>query len=109
MAGVDERRGIWECAVCGRDNPERQSACILCETPRGGAAGYEVDEREEARAIELIHAAELEFSRQLGQPISLRIFGRPQPTTVAEAEALIAETRAQILEQEEPSSGIEDR
>ena len=109
MAGVDERRGVWECTVCGRDNPERNSACILCETPRGGVE-QEVDEREEARAIELLHAAELEFSRQLGEPISLRIFGRPRPTTVAEAEALIAETRAQIREQQdEPQPGAEDR
>jgi hypothetical protein len=70
----------------------------------------DADEREEARAIELIHAAEAEFSRQLGVPISLKIVGRPQPTTVAEAEALIAETRAQIREQQdEPQAGQEER
>jgi hypothetical protein len=101
MGGTGEPGAVWECAVCGRDNPERQAACILCESPRGGVPDTEeAAEREEALAQQIILEAEAEFSRQLGTRISLKIVGRPQPTTVAEAEALIAETRAQIREQQ---------
>ncbi|MCC2672040.1 MAG: hypothetical protein K0Q72_4512 [Armatimonadetes bacterium] len=92
---------VWECGVCGRDNPERQTVCILCESPRGGESdGEAAAEREAALAAEMIQAAEAEFSRQMGVAISLKILGRPQPATVAEAEALIRETRLQIQEQQ---------
>jgi hypothetical protein len=99
---VNERRltmetitGVWECATCGRDNPLRAESCILCGGARHGCAS-EVD--ESAAAADLIRAAEEELSREMGEPIRLKVFGRPSPSTIAEAEARIAEARADLRE-----------
>jgi len=87
--------GVWECATCGRDNPLRAENCILCGGARNGD-GLEVD--ESAAAADLIRAAEEELSREMGEPIRLKVFGRPSPSTIAEAEARIAEARADLRE-----------
>lgn len=92
---METRTEQWECATCGRDNPLRVEQCILCSSPRGGTGG---DVEEELAAAELIRAAEEELSREMGEPIRLRVFGRPAPATIAEAEARIAEARADLRE-----------
>lgn len=85
----------WECATCGRDNPLRAESCILCGGPREGVVGFA---DEEAAAADLIRAAEEELTREMGEPIRLKVFGRPAPATIAEAEARIAEARADLRE-----------
>lgn len=85
----------WECATCGRDNPLRVENCILCGSARVGSGCFA---DEEAAASDLIRAAEEELTREMGQPIRLKVFGRPAPATIAEAEARIAEARADLRE-----------
>jgi len=87
--------GVWECVNCGRDNPLRAENCILCGGSRNGLAD-EID--ESAAAADLIRAAEEELSREMGEPIRLKVFGRPSPVTIAEAETRIAEARADLRE-----------
>jgi hypothetical protein len=86
---------VWECTTCGRDNPPRAANCILCGGARGGFT-FEIDESD--AAADLIRAAEEELSREMGEPIRLKVFGRPAPATIAEAEVRIAEARADLRE-----------